>query len=100
MLIWQLAFERRRGIAQLIILLILLALGVLTRGAKMEAVLMPLLAEARRRSVSHRRSRLSGLSFDLGRGGLQKTQEVPAEVAAPGNDTHGMLTCLTLSLTL
>lgn len=56
----------------------------------MEAVLMPLLAEARRRSVSHRRSRLSGLSFDLGRGGLQKSQETPAEPTVSSADANGM----------
>lgn len=57
----------------------------------MEAVLMPLLAEAKRRSVSHRKSRLSGLSFDLGRGGLKKPEDSYPGTASPSFDSNGTL---------
>ncbi|ORY32860.1 UNC-like C-terminal-domain-containing protein [Naematelia encephala] len=68
----ELGYERRRGIAQLVIMLVIIVLGVASRSSTINAVLKPLLAEAkRRRSVyggHHRNGPLTGLRIDLGEG--------------------------------
>lgn len=65
----QLGYKRSRSLAQLLILLVIIFLGVAFRGDTIEAVLKPLVAEARRRrSVYGQRSThgpLASLSFDL-----------------------------------
>ncbi|KAK8864573.1 hypothetical protein IAR55_001823 [Kwoniella newhampshirensis] len=68
----ELGYERRRGIAQLIIMLVIIVLGVVTRSSTMDAVLKPLLAEARRRKSIYGRKSISGpltgLRIDMGLG--------------------------------
>ncbi|WWD17122.1 hypothetical protein CI109_101559 [Kwoniella shandongensis] len=68
----ELGYERRRGIAQLFILLVITVLGVVTRSSTIDAVLKPVLAEARRRrSIYGRKSisgPLTGLRIDMGHG--------------------------------
>ena len=66
----QIGYERRRGLAQLFIMLIVIILGIATRSSTIDAILQPLVAEARRRKgVYGRRSLygpLTGLRIDLG----------------------------------
>lgn len=66
----ELGYERRRGIAQLLITLVIIVLGVVSRSSTIDAVLKPLLAEAKRRKsfYSHNSMSgpLSGLQIDMG----------------------------------
>jgi hypothetical protein len=65
----ELGYERRRGIAQLLITLVIIALGVASRSSTIDAVLKPLVAEARRRrSMKSISGPLSGLEIDMGSG--------------------------------
>nr|ODO04161.1 hypothetical protein L204_00516 [Cryptococcus depauperatus CBS 7855] len=68
----ELSYERRRGIAQLIAMIIIVILGVITRTTTIDNILTPLLVEARRRrNVYTRRSTsgpLTGLCIDMGDG--------------------------------
>lgn len=69
----QLGYERRRGIAQLIIMLLLILLGAASRSRTINAILTPLVTEARRRQTDyyHRKNRsgpLAGLHIDMGAG--------------------------------
>ncbi|OCF39647.1 hypothetical protein I317_06558 [Kwoniella heveanensis CBS 569] len=66
----ELGYERRRGLAQLLIMFVIIVLGVITRSSTIDAVLKPLLAEAKRRR-SMRKSfsgPLTGLRIDMGLG--------------------------------
>ncbi|WVR06896.1 hypothetical protein IAU60_003932 [Kwoniella sp. DSM 27419] len=66
----ELGYERRRGLAQLFIMFIIIILGVATRSSSIDALLKPLLAEAKRRR-SMRKSfsgPLAGLRIDMGSG--------------------------------
>ncbi|WVQ99509.1 hypothetical protein IAU59_006644 [Kwoniella sp. CBS 9459] len=66
----ELGYERRRGLAQLFIMFVIIVLGVITRSSTIDAVLKPLLAEAKRRR-SMRKSfsgPLTGLRIDMGLG--------------------------------
>ncbi|WVF71348.1 hypothetical protein IAT40_006151 [Kwoniella sp. CBS 6097] len=66
----ELGYERRRGLAQLFIIFVIIVLGVITRSSTIDAVLKPLLAEAKRRR-SMRKSfsgPLTGLRIDMGLG--------------------------------
>lgn len=66
----ELGYERRRGIAQLLITLVIIVLGVVSRSSTIDAVLKPLVAEARRRKSFYSHSSmsgpLSGLQIDMG----------------------------------
>jgi hypothetical protein len=66
----ELGYERRRGIAQLLITLVIIVLGVVSRSSTIDAVLKPLVAEAKRRKsfYSHNSMSgpLSGLQIDMG----------------------------------
>ncbi|OXB37956.1 hypothetical protein J007_02309 [Cryptococcus neoformans] len=69
----QLNYERRRGIAQLIIMVVLILLGAASRSSTINAILTPLLTEARRRKSDyyHKKSLsgpLAGLHIDMGAG--------------------------------
>ncbi|WWC89140.1 uncharacterized protein L201_004058 [Kwoniella dendrophila CBS 6074] len=68
----ELGYERRRGLAQLFVMFIIIILGVISRSSTIDAVLKPLLAEAkRRRSIYGRKSfsgPLTGLKIDMGIG--------------------------------
>jgi len=68
----ELGYERRRGVAQLLITLVIIVLGVVSRSSTIDAVLKPLVAEARRRKsvFSHNSMSgpLSGLQIDMGSG--------------------------------
>ncbi|KAE8538579.1 hypothetical protein D1P53_004940 [Cryptococcus gattii VGV] len=69
----QLGYERRRGIAQLIIMVIIILLGAASRSSTINAILTPLVTEARRRQSDyyHRKNRsgpLAGLHIDMGAG--------------------------------
>ncbi|WVQ80238.1 hypothetical protein IAT38_002343 [Cryptococcus sp. DSM 104549] len=68
----ELSYERRRGIAMLFIMIVVIVLGVSTRSSTIDALLHPLLAEAkRRRSIYGRKSisgPLTGLRIDMGFG--------------------------------
>ncbi|WWD03343.1 hypothetical protein V865_001395 [Kwoniella europaea PYCC6329] len=68
----ELGYERRRGLAQLFVMFIIIILGVISRSSTINAVLKPLLAEAkRRRSIYGRKSfsgPLTGLRIDMGAG--------------------------------
>ena len=56
----ELSYERRRGLAQLLIMLVIIVLGVASRSSAIDTIIQPLLAEARRRgSVNGRRNALS-----------------------------------------
>lgn len=48
----ELGFERRRGVAQLFIIIVIIVLGVASRSTTIDALLRPLMAEARRRKRS------------------------------------------------
>ncbi|WRT66522.1 uncharacterized protein IL334_003481 [Kwoniella shivajii] len=71
-LVDELGYERRRGLAQLFVMFIIIILGVISRSSTIDAVLKPLLAEARRRrSIYGRKSfsgPLAGLRIDMGAG--------------------------------
>ena len=45
----ELSYERRRGLAQLLIMLVIIVLGVASRSSAIDTIIQPLLAEARRR---------------------------------------------------
>jgi hypothetical protein len=64
----ELGYERRRGIAQLLITLVIIVLGVVSRSSTIDAVLKPLVAEARRRKSVYNSTSgpLSGLQIDMG----------------------------------
>jgi hypothetical protein len=66
----ELGYERRRGIAQLLITLVIIVLGVVSRSSTIDAVLEPLVAEAKRRKSFYKHSSisgpLSGLQIDMG----------------------------------
>lgn len=64
----ELGYERRRGIAQLLITLVIIVLGVVSRSSTIDAVLKPLVAEARRRKSVYNSisGPLSGLQIDMG----------------------------------
>jgi hypothetical protein len=68
----ELGYERRRGIAQLLITLVIIVLGVVSRSSTIDAVLKPLVAEAKRRKSFYSHSHnsmsgpLSGLQIDMG----------------------------------
>ncbi|WWC62151.1 uncharacterized protein I303_104743 [Kwoniella dejecticola CBS 10117] len=68
----ELGYERRRGLAQLFVMFIIIILGVISRSSTIDAVLKPLLAEAkRRRSIYGSKSfsgPLTGLRIDMGAG--------------------------------
>ncbi|RXK39302.1 hypothetical protein M231_03381 [Tremella mesenterica] len=84
----EIGYERRRGIAQLFILFVMVALGVATRSSSIDAILKPLIAEAkRRRSFYVKRAvtgPLTGLHIDLGSGrppaiiGLKRPTPIPS----------------------
>ena len=66
----QLVYERHRGVAQLILLLLVIVLGVATRSETIDTLLKPLLVEVKRRQSQYSRKRLSGplsgLRIDVG----------------------------------
>nr|XP_019046506.1 hypothetical protein I302_05256 [Kwoniella bestiolae CBS 10118]OCF25436.1 hypothetical protein I302_05256 [Kwoniella bestiolae CBS 10118] len=68
----ELGYERRRGLAQLFVMFIIIILGVISRSSTINTVLKPLLAEAkRRRSIYGSKSfsgPLTGLRIDMGAG--------------------------------
>jgi hypothetical protein len=77
----ELGYERRRGIAQLLITLVIIVLGVVSRSSTIDAVLKPLVAEARRRKsgFSSISGPLSGLQIDMG------SDRPPAVIGFPPN---------------
>ncbi|WWC70163.1 uncharacterized protein I206_104111 [Kwoniella pini CBS 10737] len=68
----ELGYERRRGLAQMFVMFIIIFLGFISRSSTIDAVLKPLLAEAkRRRSIYGGKSfsgPLTGLRIDMGEG--------------------------------
>lgn len=56
----QLGHERRRGIAQLLIMVAVIIMGIMTRGSTIDAVLRPLFADVRRRRSMYGRHSSSG----------------------------------------
>jgi hypothetical protein len=78
----KLSYERRRGLAQMLILVVLVGLGVASRSSVINAVLKPLVAEARRRKSQRDPSHgpLAGLSIDMG------ADRPPAVIGQPRNE--------------
>ncbi|WVQ74004.1 hypothetical protein IAR50_003585 [Cryptococcus sp. DSM 104548] len=68
----ELSYERRRGIAQLIVMITAIILGVASQSRTIDAFLSPLLTEARRRKNIYDRKKnsgpLTGLRIDMGAG--------------------------------
>lgn len=68
----ELGYERRRGLAQLFIMLVIIVLGAATRSSSIDAILKPLIAEAKRRRSVYVKRRMSGpltgLKIDMGAG--------------------------------
>lgn len=56
----QLGHERRRGVAQLLLMVAVIIMGIMTRGSTIDAVLRPLFADVRRRRSMYGRPSLSG----------------------------------------
>lgn len=84
----ELGYERRRGIAQLLITLVIIVLGVVSRSSTIDAVLKPLVAEARRRKSFYSHSSisgpLSGLQIDMG------SDRPPAVIGFPSTRTKSL----------
>ncbi|ODN80517.1 hypothetical protein L202_02743 [Cryptococcus amylolentus CBS 6039] len=68
----ELSYERRRGIAQLIVMITAIVLGVASQSRTIDAFISPLLTEARRRKNIYDRKSISGpltgLRIDMGAG--------------------------------
>jgi len=66
----QLSYERRRGLVQMAIMIIVIGLGVASRSSAIDAVLQPLVTEARRRRSIYSKDKLfgplTGLHIDMG----------------------------------
>lgn len=76
----ELGFERRRGLAQLFIIIVIIVLGVASRSNTIDALLKPLLAEARRRKKSfHISSEKSPISAKLPI--RRKTPNIPRSIS-------------------
>jgi hypothetical protein len=66
----QLSYERRRGLVQMAIMIVVIGLGVASRSSAIDAVLQPLVTEARRRRSIYGKDKLfgplTGLHIDMG----------------------------------